>query len=165
MSTISSFSPVANSDARLLVLGSMPGEMSLEKGQYYAHPRNQFWLIIKQVFEVSQDLEYCESLALLKDRHIALWDVLKSCRRTGSLDSAIQEEKANDFITFFKAYPSIKTVCFNGKKAGASFRKHVFPVLDIDRFSFHTMPSTSPAYAGLSFEGKYQAWREVLKVK
>lgn len=161
MGRIASFPPIAAPDARLLILGSMPGEMSLQMNQYYAHPRNQFWPIMTGLLDAKADLPYPEKAALLKRRRIALWDVLHSCIRPGSLDSDIRQEIANDFPSFFAAHPSITTVFFNGRKAEHAFRKQVAPVTDCGRFSFHVLPSTSPANASFTFERKCNAWRKI----
>lgn len=154
-----SFPPVADDRARVLILGSMPGVLSLAENQYYAHPRNLFWPIMDSLFGAGRDVAYEQRLRLLQDQRIALWDVLHSCQRDGSLDSDIQCEVANDFATFFNTYPQITHVFFNGGKAESSFRKHVgdvAPGLVMTR-----LPSTSPAHASLSFDQKLEAWSQI----
>lgn len=154
-----SFPPVADDRARVLILGSMPGVLSLAENQYYAHPRNLFWPIMGSLFGAGRDVAYEQRLRLLQDHRIALWDVLHSCQRDGSLDSDIQYEVANDFATFFNTYPQITHVFFNGGKAESSFRKHVRGVgqgLVMTR-----LPSTSPAHASLSFDKKLEAWSQI----
>jgi len=154
-----SFPPVADDRARVLVLGSMPGVLSLAENQYYAHPRNLFWPIMGSLFGAGRDVAYEQRLRLLQDHRIALWDVLHSCQRDGSLDSDIQCEVANNFATFFNTYPQITHVFFNGGKAESSFRKHV---RDVGQGLVMTrLPSTSPAHASLSFEEKLAAWSQI----
>jgi hypoxanthine-DNA glycosylase len=165
MSTVYSFPAIAATDARVLILGSMPGEVSLAKQQYYAHPRNSFWFIIEQLFNASAPLEYEHRIQLLMDNNIALWDVLKACVRKGSLDASIKNDSivANEFETFFSRHTDIKAVFFNGAKAEKEFIKHVMPLQGIQSLGleYHRLPSTSPAHAAMSREQKLLAWRLV----
>ncbi len=158
-SLIYSFPPVADHRARVLILGSMPGVLSLSENQYYAHPRNLFWPIMGSLFGAGRDVAYAQRLKILQDHHVALWDVLHSCTRAGSLDSDIQCEVANDFQSFFDQYPRITHVFFNGGKAEASFRKHVKSLPQ--RLVMTRLPSTSPAHASLSFDQKLAAWSQI----
>lgn len=161
---IRSFPPVANRDARVLVLGSMPGAMSLRLRQYYAHPQNAFWKIVGGVLGLDAAAPYAQRTAALVERGVALWDVLASCVREGSLDADIDDATivANDFAAFFRAHPHVVRVCFNGAKAESVYRRHVLPSLDARRvFDYVRLPSTSPAHAGMRFEAKVAAWRAV----
>jgi TDG/mug DNA glycosylase family protein len=134
----------------------MPGIMSLEKQQYYGHPRNYFWRILYTLFDAPYEEDYEKRKAFALGHHIALWDVLQSCEREGSLDTAIRNEDVYDFEWLFKAYPSIETVFFNGTKAYEVFRKKIgFKYTGI---AFHKLPSTSPAHA-VKFESKLEAWK------
>jgi hypoxanthine-DNA glycosylase len=123
------FPPIAGPDARVLVLGSMPGVRSLAAGQYYANPQNAFWPILGQLFAWESGLDYATRTALLLRTRIALWDVLQAAERPGSLDAAIVagSERANDFAAFFAAHPAIHSVFFNGTKAAASFNRARWP--------------------------------------
>lgn len=163
MSEVRSFAPVARIDARVLVLGSMPGVASLTARQYYAHPRNAFWPIMSGLTRVSADAAYAQRLAGLKAVRIALWDVLQSCVRPGSLDSDIDDGTivANDFAAFLRRHRRITHVFFNGGKAEEAFRRHVqrdvtvaFPGLQYVR-----LPSTSPANASYSLVRKSERWQ------
>ena len=153
------FAPVTRPDARLLILGSMPGVASLEAVQYYAFPRNAFWKIMGDLFAVGPELDYLSRLQKLADNHIALWDVIETCHRPGSLDSAISEDgmATNDFNGFFKQHPQITHVYFNGQKAAGLFKKKVLPGLT-DHYEYHVLPSTSPAHAAKSYTAKLEAW-------
>ena len=166
MPRVRSFPPIENARARVLVLGSMPGGASLAAGQYYAHPQNRFWPILLDLLDAEPGLSYAARTRLLKANGIALWDVLESCVREGSLDSAIQEASivVNDFATFFRAHPRIEHIFFNGAKAEAAYRRHVVVCLpDSGRpRRYARLPSTSPAHAALSFEKKRDAWRVVV---
>ncbi len=163
---VCSFPPIARKDAKVLILGSMPGVASLAANQYYAHPRNAFWGIMDALFEAGPDLAYTNRVARLMTQRIAVWDVLKTCVRGGSLDSSIVEETIvpNDFAEFFAVHRKIEKVCFNGTKAENAFRRYVLPGLTgiKARVEFVRLPSTSPAHAGQSFEKKLAAWRKGL---
>ena len=153
------FAPVARAQARLLILGSMPGVASLEATQYYAFPRNAFWKIMGDLFAAGPELDYRLRLQKLMTQHIALWDVIRACKRPGSLDSAISRDGmvTNDFVSFFENHPQITHVCFNGQKAADLFKKKVTPTLT-GRYEYITLPSTSPAYAAKSYAAKLEAW-------
>jgi methylated-DNA-[protein]-cysteine S-methyltransferase len=156
---IRSFDPVIDEDARVLILGSMPGKVSLEKAQYYAHPRNKFWILLYSVFDMQPDPDYKQKIAFLKSRKIALWDVFKECRRTGSADSDILNPVVNDFIGLLNTHPGIKSVLFNGTKAAQIFKKNSGQIRS--GISFFTLPSSSPANAGISLEDKLKAWIKI----
>jgi hypoxanthine-DNA glycosylase len=159
MSSIRSFPPVANADATVLILGSMPGKESLKQNQYYAHPQNVFWKIMGELVGVHPQLSYEERLHKLIAARIALWDVLATCERESSLDAHIRKEKANDFATFFARHPNITHVFFNGAKAEQSFNnKFVLGIQKLPPLTFQRLPSTSPAHAGMRYADKLQAW-------
>jgi len=130
--------------AKVLILGSMPGNVSLAKGEYYGNRNNHFWSIMFAILGVKEPpTEYADKVKCLTSNGVALWDVLARCEREGSLDSAIQREIPNDFSRLFGDYPSISLVVFNGTKARDLWRRYV--VLDqCDHLDFKTMPSTSP---------------------
>ena len=159
MPHIHSFAPISNADARVLILGSMPGKKSLEQNQYYAHPSNAFWKIIGELVGAKPDIPYEQRLRILKFSGIALWDVLASCERKTSLDTHIKKESANDFASFFARHPHITQVFFNGSKAEQCFRKFVQDKLVLPPLKFCRLPSTSPAHAGMSYADKLLAWR------
>lgn len=158
------FSPVAGPDARLLVLGSMPGVASLEADQYYAFQRNVFWKLMGDLFAAGPNLNYPSRLQKLIANHVALWDVIQACHRPGSLDSAISEDgmATNDFGSFFRKYPHITRVYFNGQKAAGLFKEKVAPTLT-GRYEYLTLPSTSPAHAAMSYAAKLEAWSVIRK--
>jgi TDG/mug DNA glycosylase family protein len=158
---IHSFPPIAARDARILLLGSMPGLESLRRKQYYAHPQNQFWTIMEALLGIARASPYKARVQALKARRIAVWDVLHSCVREGSLDTAINEEVANDFAAFFRAHRRLTHVFFNGSKAEASWRRHV-PREIGHGLRFARLPSTSPAHASLPAARKLAAWRAIL---
>jgi hypoxanthine-DNA glycosylase len=162
MSPIRSFPPVAESDATVLILGSMPGKESLKQNQYYAHPQNAFWKIMGELVGAQPQLPYNERLQKLTAAHIALWDVLKTCEREGSLDSDIQNETSNDFASFFRKHPFITQVFFNGAKAEQSFKRIVLGKQELPPLKFVRLPSTSPAHAGMSYAEKLKVWRETM---
>jgi len=152
------FPPVAQSDARVLVLGSLPGQRSLTDQEYYAHPQNAFWPIINDILGISGS--YVERCAGLTANKVALWDVLQTSVRPGSLDADIRLETAaaNDFSAFLCKYSRIEQIVFNGKKAEQLFHRLV-PVEPFQHLHLIGLPSTSPAYAAMPFRGKLSAWK------
>lgn len=162
---IRSFAPIANRRARVLILGSMPGRASLEAGRYYAHRQNAFWRIVCELLGVDPCAPYGKRVQALKAARIALWDVLQSCSRRGSLDSNIERETeiANDLPAFLCSHPGITRIFFNGAKAAASFERSVMPALGKRSLRYSRLPSTSPANASISYERKRRAWRAILK--
>lgn len=154
---------VARADARVLVLGSMPGQASLAATAYYAHPRNVFWEIMGVLFGAGRELDYDTRLARLAGAGVALWDVAHRCRRPGSLDAAIVRDSVepNDFAALFRACPQLHTVCFNGGTAQELYRRRVLPLDPAAGrpLAYHLLPSTSPAHAALDFAAKLARWR------
>jgi hypoxanthine-DNA glycosylase len=153
-----SFPAISNPNANVLILGTMPSVQSLAVGQYYGNPRNAFWKILFSIFDVPFSTDYEKKKSVLLDNRIALWDVLEVCVREGSLDSAIKQEVPNDFNSFLKAHPNIKHIYFNGQKAAAYFKHYLNVGHD---YSLVTLPSTSPANAGKSFEAKLKEWTAI----
>jgi hypoxanthine-DNA glycosylase len=168
MAEIFSFPPIISPDARVLILGSMPGEMSLRMQQYYAHRQNVFWRIMGDLIGAGRHLEYPVRVELVKSNGIALWESLMSCQRRGSLDSAIDKATMvpNDFVGLYKAYPGITHVFFNGGTAAQVYRRHVLPRLGMEHVHliYEQLPSTSPAHASLNYQQKLQAWGKVLEI-
>lgn len=168
MASVRGFPPISLPDARLLVLGSMPGRESLAQGRYYAHPRNGFWPIMSSLFDL-RDGGYQQRADQLARKRVAVWDVLKACFRTGSLDSAIDGRSiiTNDFHRFYNSHPDISLVFFNGAKAESVYLKHILPGLDgpAAAIRLQRLPSTSPAHASMSLEQKTEAWRVILDIE
>ena len=158
---VRSFPPIAGRGARVLILGSMPGVASLEAQQYYAHPRNAFWPIMGTLLGFHPSASYAQRRRALKAARIAVWDVLQSCERRGSLDTMIENEVANGFNAFFRVHRGITHVFFNGAKAETSFRRHVLPHMSAS-LGYARLPSTSPANAALPHHRKLAAWRVIL---
>jgi hypoxanthine-DNA glycosylase len=163
MTPVTSFPPLSLPSARLLILGSMPGAVSLRAQQYYAHPRNSFWPIMARVAGFDAAAPYAVRVEALQRAGVAVWDVLQSCVRPGSLDSSIQAgtRVPNDFAAFFAAHPGIRLVCFNGTEAQSSYSRHVLAHLISPAVCYARLPSTSPAHA-VAFEHKLVAWRAVI---
>lgn len=161
MPSIQCFAPVEDANARVLILGSMPGKESLRAAQYYAHKRNAFWTIMGELAGASPSIPYDSRVLRLKSAGIALWDVLASCRRSSSMDSDIKEAIPNDFRTFFLAHPHITHVFFNGAMAEKCYKKQV----QLETGPLHNLrlPSTSPAHAAMPCDQKLKAWRVVMQ--
>ena len=159
------FAPVSAPDARVLVLGSLPGVRSLERAQYYAQPRNVFWRIMGELCGAAPELAYTARLRRLTDAGIALWDVVARAERPGSLDASIRRAtvEVNDFASFLRAHSKIERICFNGRTAAELFNARVAPSLPAPVPPAVVLPSTSPAHAGMSFEEKLRRWRAQLE--
>ncbi len=142
-------------ESRVIILGSMPGRESLRKKEYYGHPRNQFWNVLYALYDREPDWDYGKKLAFLKEKHIALWDVIETCQREGSMDANITGEKANDFDWLFCNYPGIRHAFFNGTKAYETFRKRVG--FRYDGITYTKLGSTSPANV-VQFERRLEEW-------
>jgi hypoxanthine-DNA glycosylase len=164
--SVRSFAPVADRMARVLILGSMPGERSLAAGEYYANPHNAFWRILGELCGAGPGLGYARRLQRLRAAGIALWDVLQSCERQGSLDADIVTASivVNDFVRLFARCSRIAAVLCNGGTAHVLYRRHVLPGLPAAAAGLPVvrLPSTSPAHAGMSLVRKLSAWRAVL---
>ncbi|NOZ33741.1 MAG: DNA-deoxyinosine glycosylase [Chlorobi bacterium] len=156
-----SFPPVIAKNAKIIILGTMPGKTSLEQNEYYAYKYNVFWKIMFKIFNKNYSDNYNNKLKLLKTNNTALWDSLQFCYRIGSSDSKIKEEIPNDFNTFFKNYSTIKDVFFNGTTAMKYYKKYI----GFNEFmNYHTLPSTSPANAAMSFEKKLKKWSVIIEI-
>lgn len=165
MNYIHSFPPISNRRARVLVLGSMPGKVSLREAQYYAHPRNLFWRFMEEVLDIPREAPYSTRCNMLKENGVALWDTLKMCTRASSLDSDIDAATMvpNDFASFLQLHPQIRMICFNGAKSESVFRKQVAPTLgsSLGGIELRRLPSTSPANASVPLAVKLEQWRIV----
>ena len=149
-------SPVVGASARLLILGSFPGDASLAAAQYYAHPRNQFWAILSALWHIDLvALPYDARIVQVQARGLAIWDVYAACRREGSLDSAIEDAQPNDIAGLCRRAPALRAVLHNGGESARAMRLTRTLGLPVLR-----LPSTSPAHASWSFERKLAAWRE-----
>ncbi|MFZ4929507.1 DNA-deoxyinosine glycosylase [Chryseobacterium sp. Mn2064] len=155
---ISSFSPIIDDQSEILILGSIPGVKSLEKQQYYAHPQNKFWKIIFELLHEEFTDHYPQRIDTIKKYHIALWDVIDSCERKGSLDSEIKNEEANQIEELLEEYPNIKVIFCNGGKSYKNLQKLLGKEYKLPVF---LLPSTSPLHA-VSFEKKLEEWKKIL---
>lgn len=167
MARVSGFAPIVGEAPHLLILGSMPGVESLRKHEYYGKSQNAFWRIMGELYGAGPDLPYAERVGKIACAGISVWDVLASCVRPGSLDSAIETRTAqvNDFLPLLRQYAGIKHIVFNGKKAEELFIRRALP--DVAKLrpamTYAYLPSTSPAMATLDFSAKLACWRAVLE--
>ena len=155
MNVKQSFEPLLCDGARVLILGSIPGDRSIELGEYYGHPQNRFWRVIAAITSSEQPTDYEAKKAMLAANHIALWDVAHRAVRQGSLDSAIRNEEPNDIAVLLADNPTITTVAFNGKKAEQLYDKYFERLSHI---TYLAMPSTSPANAACRYEQLCNKW-------
>jgi hypoxanthine-DNA glycosylase len=151
--------PVIARHTRLVLLGSFPGAASLAAGQYYAHPRNQFWPLLSALLaEDLAALPYAARLQRLRTHGLGLWDVIAACQREGSLDSAIRKARYNDLASLRRRAPQLVAVAHNGGESARAMR--ITAALGV---SVYRLPSSSPANASWSFERKLAAWRAVFQ--
>lgn len=167
MSNIHSFPPISDRQARILILGSMPGKVSLRESQYYAHPRNLFWRFMEEIFDIGHEAPYSARCQLLKQNGVALWDTLKTCTRTSSLDSDIDDATIvpNDISGFLRRHPQVRMICFNGAKSESVFLQQVAPTLgqSLEAIELRRLPSTSPANASVPLAIKLEQWRAIAR--
>lgn len=169
MTLVTSFSPISNQSAQILILGSMPGVLSLNAHQYYAHPRNGFWTIMASICGFNSGTDYAHRVACLIENKVAVWDVLQCCVRQGSLDSSIVNGSrvANDFEAFFAQHTNIKLIAFNGLEAEKSFNSLVLSKIinqpNFKHMHYVRLPSSSPAYTQ-ALQQKIEAWKKALVI-
>jgi TDG/mug DNA glycosylase family protein len=161
---VHSIEPIIGHNPRIMILGSMPGIISINASQYYANPRNLFWTVLADLFGIDIDCSYEYRVQQMLELPIILWDTLKSCHREGSLDSKILNTniEANDIAALLKQFPTLQAIAFNGGASEKYFDRLVKPQLanDLD-IELLKMPSTSPANAGMKREQKLKIWRRL----
>lgn len=158
---LKSLPPLIDDNAQILIIGTMPGDFSLQAQKYYAHPRNNFWKIISILFNDGIDLlNFDERENCIISHNLALWDNLHFCERDGSLDSNIKNMIPNDFESLLKNHPHICRLIFNGQKSYQIFKKF-HPEL-LEKYQYFVLPSTSPANASISFDKKLEFWKDAL---
>lgn len=158
-----SLPPILPEDPHILILGSMPGKLSLERQAYYGNPRNHFWDILYTLFNQEPLQNYDEKIAFVKRHHIALWDTIGTCYREGSSDSTITNEQPNDISGLLQKYSGIRFIACNGTKSFQTFRRF-FGGEKVDHIDVVKLPSTSPIPGRYtkSFAGKVESWSKIL---
>ena len=154
MKRIASFAPIISKNSKILILGSVPGIKSLEMQEYYAHPQNKFWKILFELFKEDFTADYSEKLKFLQRNHVAVWDVIDSCERKGSLDTEIRNENHHNILQLLDDFPSIKAIFCNGQKSFKTLKKILPHDFQIPIF---VLPSTSPAYT-IPYDKKLKEW-------
>jgi hypoxanthine-DNA glycosylase len=150
------FPPVTRPDTRLLVLGSLPGAISLREQRYYAHPQILFWRLMSAVIDRDLvPLDYEQRLEALLDAKVGLWDTVAAATREGSLDAAIRLHAASDLPALVTSLPHLRAIGFNGATSAKIGRRQLGPA---PRLALVDLPSSSPAYASLAFERKRETW-------
>lgn len=155
----SSFDPISNDDIVILILGTIPGDKSIELGEYYGHSRNRFWKIISTITNNKLPLTYSDKKELLLKSKIGIWDVAHKANRKGSLDSAIEDEEPNDLDNFIAAHKNLKIIGFNGTKSQALFNKYFDKKSNL---KYILLPSTSPANTNIDFDNICKQWQQIL---
>lgn len=154
-----SFLPIVNANTKTLILGSLPGDRSLEQNEYYAHPQNRFWKVIRHLYNSPNTTDYIDKVNLLLDNGIGLWDVCAEASRPGSMDLAIKDEHPNPIIALLEENPAIKLVVFNGQKAYNLYLKYFEKKENVQ---YLCLPSTSPANAKTNLEQLITHWRTII---
>lgn len=165
MARVHSFEPLIGRNPRIIILGSMPGVVSLRAAQYYANPRNAFWAIMADLFGFDIEASYELRARQIKQCPVILWDTLKACEREGSLDSSILKHQieANNVVALLAQFPTLRAIAFNGATSEKYFRQLVQADLPSQHgLSLLKLPSTSPANAAMNFEQKLASWRCLL---
>lgn len=155
--TPAGFLPVTGDFPRVLILGSFPSIQSLLHTEYYGNPQNHFWKIMDALFAIDHRLPYLDRVAFLTGHHIALWDVVQSCKRKGSADEEIRKPVFNDISGFLTTHPTVSLIVLNGTAAGRYYRRMNLP----PAIEYHILPSTSPANTRYTLAEKVEAWRIV----
>lgn len=153
------FAPVVSASTRVLILGSLPGEMSLAAARYYDNPRNHFWHLVSEVIARAdlRQLGYDRRLAVLLASGIGLWDAVASAERPGSLDSAIRNAQPAALADLVAALPQLRAIAFNGHTSAKIAR----PQLTHVSLALIDLPSSSPAHAATSLAQKCQVWMDL----
>ena len=152
--------PITGAEPSVLILGSFPSVLSLEKQEYYGNPRNRFWAVMEELFGVPASLPYPERQAKLTQHCVALWDVIRTCVRPGSADSRIRQPVPNDIACFVRSHPSVRLVALNGRTAGSCYHRFA----EVPGLPSVVLPSTSPANARVSYEDMVRVWERVLGI-
>lgn len=159
---INCFEPIISGNSEILILGTIPSVVSIEKDEYYGNPRNQFWKIIYSILEVEEETEYSKKIEFLLKNKIALWDVLSQANRIGSLDSAIKNEKPNEIESLIETYPNIKKIIFNGSKSEQLFKRYFKELYINNRCIRVSSSSPTPGKNVKSLDEKKIQWREAI---
>jgi TDG/mug DNA glycosylase family protein len=149
--------PVTGPSPLILILGSFPSVLSLERGEYYGNPKNRFWAVMEELFAIPSALPYPERTLHLTENKVALWDVVRCCTREGSADSRIRHPVPNDIAGFVRAHPAIRLVALNGSTAGSLYHR----LAEVPGIPSVILPSTSPANAAMTFAEKVHRWEMV----
>jgi len=162
---VRSFPPIDPPQARVLILGSVPGQASLQAQRYYAHPQNAFWRVMAAVLGFDTSADYAQRIIAVRAARVAVWDVIDQCVRPGSLDASIDRASVvtNDFASWFARHPELRAVAFNGGAAATLFQRHVTSRIALPVGArWVRLPSTSPANASMPFDAKLALWRAFL---
>lgn len=154
-----SFQPIIPKNPKVLILGSLPGDLSIAKNEYYAHPQNRFWKVLFQLFNAALTADYTEKITFLEEKDIALWDVCHSAIRPGSMDTAITEVIPNNIPELIKQSPHLQIIAFNGQKAEKLYDKYFERLSHI---TYLTLPSTSPANAQFKIDRLIEYWNSII---
>lgn len=155
------FEPVVDERTRVLVLGSLPGDRSLARQEYYGHPQNQFWRLVGAILGLDlRAADYASRLATLRDHGIGLWDVIAEAERPGSLDAAISHATHNAVADLAQALPQLRAIAFNGATAARLGRKQLGA--GAGQLCLVDLPSSSAAHT-IGFEAKLHEWSEIAR--
>lgn len=154
--------PVEDPESEILILGTLPGKVSLMTRQYYANGSNQFWKIISDIYGEVLPYDYSGKIEFLRNHHIALWDVLQSADRNSSLDSDIKDPVVNDVIGFISNHPKLRIIGLNGEKAYNYLKSGVGLYKIPANVRVVVLPSTSAANTHMTMSEKISHWKKIL---
>lgn len=155
--------PFGSKQPKILILGTLPSEISLSKGEYYANPRNRFWTIMSSLLKEPQCSSYTDKEKMLMRHGIMLWDVMKEAERDGSMDVNIRDGITNDILGLLESNPIIKVIGFNGDKSQKLFQKHIVMENVPPQIRLVSLRSTSPANARFSVEQMIANWSQLFE--
>lgn len=155
--------PIIGDQPKVLIVGSMPSALSLENQQYYGNPHNHFWDILFELFNQKASSDYQDKIEFIKQSHLVLWDVIGSCYREGSLDSAIMDEEPNDIFGLLKKHPTIRLIACNGTKSFQTLKRNS-GLDELSHVDVIKLPSSSPIPGRYTktFAGKVGEWEQIL---
>lgn len=155
--------PIVGENPKILILGTFPGDKSLQMQEYYSNPTNCFWDTIANIYYSGQTFNsYADKISCIRNNNLALWDIIRCCDRIGSLDNKIDNPILNDLCQFLKLYPSITHIAFNGQEAANHFKNLCCNCKKFGNIKTCVLPSTSNTNTHSTKLEKIDEWKKLL---